>query len=342
MKRIIVLGGLGQFGRTATEELRALSLPFMTASRRGAADVHIDADDAATIRSTIRPGDIVLDAAGPFHLRSTALVEAAIDVGFDVIDINDDLSYAEAVLALAPRIDSAGIRVLSSASSVSAVAAAVVGYSGVKSPRRVTAFLAPASRHTANFGAARSLIRSVGRSVRVFRDGELEVRVGWSESKSFRMPSPLGTIRGRLFESADSAHLPRIWPSLQDVSMYVDTNTFGVNTLLRFAAHSRLLRQFLESQARLGTRIARTFGSSAGGIGYEIEDAAGQVTCYSIVADKNSFVTAVAPAVLAAQRIAEDRLPCTGLVPPDRHVEPNKLFAFLQTRGITLHQTKAD
>jgi hypothetical protein len=341
VKRVIVLGGLGQFGRTAADQLRGLGVPFVTASRRGAADLHVDANDAATVRLAMRPGDVVIDAAGPYQSRSTALVEAAIDVGFDVIDINDDLGYAETVLALAPRIDSAGIRVLTSASSVSAVAAAVVRHSGIESPRRVTAFLAPASRHTANTGAARSLIRSVGRPVRVFRDGQLTQLVGWSEVRSFHMPPPLGTIHGRLFESADAVHLPRIWPSLRDVAMYVDTNTPGVNTLLRFAAHSRFLRQLLERQARIGTRIARAFGSAAGGIGYEIEDASGQIALHAIVADKSSFVTAITPAVLAARAILEDRFPHHGLVPPDRHVEPGKLFSFLQSRGIALHQTKA-
>ena len=165
-----------------------------------------------------------------FTPASTALVEAAIDIGFDVIDINDDLRYAESMLALAPRIDAAGIRVLSSASSVSAVAAAVVATAACIRPRRVTAFLAPASRHTANAGAALSLIRSVGRPVRVFRDGRCKSASAGATRRRFRMPPPLGTIHGRLFESADAVHLPRIWPTLRDVAMYVDTNTPGVNS----------------------------------------------------------------------------------------------------------------
>jgi saccharopine dehydrogenase-like NADP-dependent oxidoreductase len=336
VKRIIVLGGLGQFGRTAANELRALELPFVTASRRGAAEIHVDANDASSIRAVIQSGDIVLDTAGPFHSRSTALLESAIQIGFDVIDINDDLRYAESVLALAPRIDSAGIRVLSSASSVSAIAAAVVRQSGIIEPRRVTAFLAPASRHTSNPCAALSLIRAVGRPVRIFHDGQLQERIGWSDSKSFRMPPPLGTIHGRLFESADAALLPRIWPTLRDVAMYVDTNTPGVNNLLRLAARYRFVRRVLEYRAGLGTRIARTLGSNAGGIGYEIEDARGHIARYAIVAAKNSFITAVAPAVLAAQALAEDGFPHRGLVAADRHVDPDVLFAFLQSRGIII------
>jgi hypothetical protein len=334
VKRIIVLGGRGQFGRTAAEELRSLNLPALIASRSNDADVQVDANDVSSIRSVMQPGDIVLDAAGPFHVRSTALVEAALDIGFDVIDINDDLRYAESILALVPRIEAADIRVLTSSSSVSAVAAVVVRHSRIAEPRRVTAFLAPASRHTSNPGAARSLIRCVGCPIRVFRDGQLQECIGWSEARTFCIPPMLGAIRGRLIESADAAHLSRIWPTLRDVSMYVDTNTPGVNTLLRAAAHSRSLRGMLERQSSLATRIARTFGSSAGGIGYEINDAAGHTARFAIVADKNSFITAVAPAVLAAQVIAEDRFPHRGLVSPDLHVEPADFFAFLQSHDI--------
>ena len=336
LNRIIVLGGLGQFGRTAAEQLRLFALPVEIGGRRTPADVLVDANDPASIRSALRAGDIVVDAAGPFYTRSTALIEAATEIGFDVIDINDNLRYAEAVLSLQPRIADAGIRVLSSASSVSAVAAAVVTHSGVSSPQKLTAFLAPASRHTANAGAARSLIRSVGRPVRVFCDGRLQERIGWTESQTFRMPPPIGTIHGRLFESADAIYLPRIWPTLRDVAMYVDTNTPGVNALLQLAASVPATRMLLDSQARMGTWIARKFGSAAGGIGYDIEDADGRITRYAIVASKNSFITAVAPAVLAVRAIAEVRFSDRGLVLPNRHVEPARLFDFLQSAGLTI------
>lgn len=338
MKRVIVLGGLGQFGRTAADEMRSFGIPVQTASRRPAADVQVDANDRSSFRASVSAGDIVIDAAGPFHARSSALVEAAIEIGFDVVDVNDDLRYAESVLALAPRIESAGIRVLSSASTVSAVAAAVIRESGISTPQRVAAFLAPASRHTANAGAALSLIRSVGRPVRVFHAGHLQEREGWSDSHRFPMPPPVGAICGRLFESADAIYLPRIWPSLRDVAMYIDANTSGVNTLLRWAARSPTLRRLLESQVRLATRFARAFGSAAGGIGYDIEDTSGRVARYAIVSEKNSFMAAVAPAVLAARSIVEDRFPHRGLVLPDRHVEPQELFASLRSSGIAMRE----
>jgi hypothetical protein len=335
---VIVLGGLGLFGRTAAEQLRQFDIRPQIATRRSTADMQVEANDRASIRASFRAGDIVLDAAGPFYHRTTALVEAAIETGFDIIDINDDLSYAERALALEPRIASAEIRVLSSASSVSAVAAAVVRHSRVTAPVRVTAFLAPATRHTANAGAALSLIGSVGRPIMIYRNGRWQSRPGWSEDRRFAMPPPIGKMCGRLIETADAVWLPRIWPTLSDVAMYVDANVAGGNMLLRLATRSTAIRRLLERHIDVGAWVARWLGSSAGGIAYEIEDASGRIVRWAIASADYSHVVAVAPAVLAVRAIVENRFADRGLIPPDRHVEPEELFVFLKSADVHLSE----
>jgi hypothetical protein len=257
VKRIVVLGGLGLFGRNVMQQLKVLGISTMSAARRGAPNIQVDANDADSIRTSFSPGDIVIDAAGPFRKRSMALLEAAIEIGFDLVDMNDDLSYAEQVLALEGSIAHAGIRVLSSASSVSAVAAAIVQTSKLKMPVRVTGFLAPASRHTANRGSALSLIQSVGCPVRALRDGRLQTLRGWGQMRRFAMPAPVGLVCGRLFESADAVYLPRIWPLLKDVETYVDPNTPGFSALFWVAARFPRFRRLLESQADLRQSTGR-------------------------------------------------------------------------------------
>jgi hypothetical protein len=338
MTRVIVLGGLGLFGRTAADQLRRFGIAPLITSRSERAELQVDANDPASIRKALRPGDIVIDAAGPFHTRSPALVEIAIEVGFDVIDLNDEPTYAERVLGLQWRIDDASIRVLTSASSVSAVSAAVVRRSGIVAPVRVSSFLAPATRYTANIGTARSLIRSVGQPISVFRDGRLQELPGWSEPRKFVMPPPIGPVCGRLFASADAVHLPRVWPTLRDVNMFVDTNTFGGNALLNLATVSTTIRQMMSWQVRFGTWLARKFGSSAGGIGYEVVDADGKIARWAITASQNSYLVAIAPAVLAAQAMFENRFVHQGLVAPDLHVEPARLWEFLQANGISISE----
>jgi hypothetical protein len=151
------------------------------------------------------------------------------------------------------------------------------------------------------------------------------------------MPRPLGMIRGGLMETADASYLPRIWRSLRNVAMCVDTNTPGVNMLLRLAARRPRLRRLLEQHVRWGSCLARLVGSSAGGVGYLIEGASGEISRCAIVSRKNSFITAVAPAVLAAHAIFQDRFPHQGLVLPGSQVDPSELFTFLERSGIAIH-----
>ena len=328
MRRVIVLGGLGFFGRAAAAQLRRLGVHVRTASRGGGADLRIDANDPESIRAAVRPGNIVLDAAGPFHGRSLALVEMAIRVGFDVVDLNDDLQFAELVLSRAPQIAEAGIRVLCSASTVSAFAAAVMRIIGPTSPRRLTSFLMPATRHTANAGTATALLRTVGQPIRILRSGELRTVLGWRESRTIRLPSPLRAIRGHLFESADALWLPRICPSLKDVAMYVDANTLGANAMLTMAAHSRIVRHMMQRGLGFGTRLARRFGANVGGIAYEIAGDDGRTARFALFAEKNSYLVAIAPAVLALQTMANDALVDRGLLLPDRYADPLAILRF--------------
>jgi hypothetical protein len=237
----------------------------LPAGTRPAAELIVNAEDAVSLRKALAPGDLIIDTAGPFQHRTLALLKTACEIGCDIIDVNDHLAYAQQVLALEAEIFRAGIRVLSSASSVSAIAAALLHESG-----------------------------------------------------------------------ADSVYLPRIWPSLQDVAMYVDANTPGVNMLLCAAAHLPALRWLLLHTVNWGTEIARMIGSRAGGIGYEIEDAAGYVARFALLSAQNSFLVAVAPAVLAAQAMVAGPFQPTGLVLPHKQIEPAELWAFFKSHGIEI------
>lgn len=171
MRRILVVGGTGFFGRAAVELLRARGLSPVVAARGGRANLRLDAEEPASLRSALRPGDIVIDAAGPFQERSAALVEAAAEIGCDVIDISDSIDHIRQVEALRPRIEAARIRVLTSCSTVTTLATALVQASGAADPVRISVCLAPASRETARAGTSGSLLRSLGRPIRVFRAG---------------------------------------------------------------------------------------------------------------------------------------------------------------------------
>ncbi len=330
MRRIVVAGGLGFFGATAVERLRAAGARPLTAARRaGAANLRLDVEDRASLRAALRPDDVVIDTVGPFQDRTTALAEAALEIGFDLIDIADSRAYVAKLYSLHDQFAARGNRLLTACSSVSAVSAAMVRHSGVTDPVRVTGFLAPATQYAANPGSGASLLRSVGQPVQVLRDGALTTRIGWRDRRTLTMPAPIGRMTGRLYESADCVTLPSVWPTLRTIDFYVDSRVLALNPLLDGAARSRLMHRLMTAFLRPGLAVSRLLGSATGCLAYEIEAASGAVRRYALIGSHHGHYTPVAPAVLAALAIAEGRFEGRGLVPPDGYVEPEVLFGYL-------------
>jgi hypothetical protein len=92
---------------------------------------------------------------------------------------------------------------------------------------------------------------------------------------------------------------------------------------------------------RLGTRVARLLGSRFGALAYEIEDDSGAIVTMAVSATAGAHIVAIAPAVLAARRIAAGTFEETGLVPVDRQVDPVALCGFLATVGVSVQRNGA-
>jgi hypothetical protein len=338
VRRIVVIGGRGFFGTAAAELLRRDGLSPLVASRRAGSDVLADAEDPASLQSALRSHDVVIDAAGPFQRRSTTLVETCLTIGCDVIDLADSLDYVSRVQALEPAIGSAGVRVLTACSSVSAVSAALVRLSGVQAPVRLSVFLAPATRNTSTAGTSASLLSTLDGPVRVLRGGSLVERQPFGESRPYGFPAPVARVSGWLAGSPDAITLPRIWPTLRDVDFWVDTRRDVLNSLFAAASRSGWLRTAVRAGHGIGRRLTKYLGSTSGGFGIEVEDANGVRRSTGFLHPTQSYIVAVAPAVLAARQIAAGRFVSTGstgLIPADRHVDPLELVGYLRGSGIT-------
>ena len=341
MRRVVILGGRGQFGREAARQLTQLEIPVLIASRRPGSDIQLDANDRSAVEAALRPADIVLDTAGPFQRRTMVLVEQAIAIGFDLVDLNDSLSYAQLLSSHSQQAIDAGVRIISSSSSVSVLAALAVEQSGIASPVRISSLLVPASRHTARAGSARSLIASLGRPISFWNEGQLQSCRGWRSWRQFAMPQPLELVTGWQFESADAHYLPQIWPTLQHVAMYIDTNTGAMNQLLRLASRSAIARWVLSVGARPGSWLARRFGSTASGLAYEIQGADGEVAMMAMVATDRGYRSAVAPAVLATERLAGDTAIAAGIVLPHQQLATGSLSTYLAGMDLQMRKITA-
>jgi hypothetical protein len=339
-RRILVLGGTGLFGGAAVDLLRAEGMAPLVAARGTRRDggrppdLRLDAEDPATLRAALLPGDVVLDAAGPFQERGAALVESAIDVGCDVVDLSDGLGHFLRIDALRARIEASGISVLTSCSSLTTLLAVLVRAGGAKDPVRVSVYLSPASKITATAGTGGALRHSLGQPIRILRGGRLAPARGWRQSRPFTMPPPIGRARGYLIESVHAATLPRTFPSIREADFWVDSRVPGLNVFLGLLARTPALAAGVLRATGRSRFLPRALGSTAGGMLAEIEDGSGAVTEARVFAPRRSYLAAVAPAVLAVRDIASGHFTEKGLVPHDRHVDGDALIAYLGRLGI--------
>ncbi len=336
MTRIIVVGARGFFGSAVMTLLRAGGGFPIAASRRLESprrDLRLDVEDRASIRAALRAGDVVVDATAPFQTRTTALVEEAIAIGADVVDLCDNLAYARRVAALGDRARARGVRVFNCCSSVSVLSALALRSSPIREPSGIHGFLAPATRHTAGGGAARSFLSSVGSPIEVWRGGTWRRTRGWSETRDF---ASVGR-RGRVIETADSFTLPRVFPSLRDVDFWVDPNTRGSGPLLALASRVPAVVPLLSMVVRHAAPLAKVLGRHDGLLAYELEAADGERATVAF-RGRDSFVMAAIPAALAAERLAARLVDRSGLIPPDVLASGNALLGALDHHGIQMEK----
>ena len=300
--------GAGFFGRVIAGRLADVGITPILASRTHG-ELRLDVADSGSIMAGLLPGDVVVDTAGPFQQRSTALVEAAIELGCDVVDLSDSLAYARGVLALHEDAVAKGVRIFTSCSAIAAVAASAIRLSGRVAPETCDLFLAPASADTGNPATVRAFLASVD----------------WSRSREF----PADRRRGYRVESAAAVLLPRSWPSLRWVDFWVDPNApFAVRGV---ALASRLgLTGALSALAPVSARI---LGRRDGSFSVAISEA-GRYSLTRLSAPRGSYLIAAEPAVLAAESLARGTDNPPGVVPADKQVDPEALFARLRGLGV--------
>ena len=153
------------------------------------------------------------------------------------------------------------------------------------------------------------------------------------------LPPPIGRIDGHLFETVDSFLLPKVWPSLRTLEFFVDSRVPGLNAAFTLAGHVPAFLRLMDRYQSLGLVVARRFGASAGGLGYEIERPGGEVVRFALVTADRAYRIGASPAVLAARNIAGARFEPRGLLACDELVAPEELFRYLSSLGVRVEQS---
>jgi hypothetical protein len=218
LSRILVVGGYGGFGGRLSRRLAGAGHTLLIAGRsleraevfcRHLPDCSpVQLDRTGTVSAALaraRP-DIVIDAAGPFQGSSYALPEACIEAGIHYLDLADARDFVVGISALDERARSAGVAVISGASSVPALSHAVVDQlkAGMDRVTAVETAISASSRASAGTSVAVAILSGVGQPLSVWEGRRWVRKRGWQSLRRERLELPSGkTIGLRVVALAD-------------------------------------------------------------------------------------------------------------------------------------------
>lgn len=350
--RVLVVGGYGAFGLRAVERLaRSGGIEVIVAGRSGekarqlaqrlapssAASVSglaLDAmaPDIARLRACAP--SVVLNASGPFQAQDYALARAAIEVGAHYVDLADARAFVTGIGVLDDTAKAAGVLVTSGASSVPALAAAIIDHHLPEFSRLdvIEHAITPANGYDPGVATTQSILGGLGKPMPLLIDGEWTSRAGWLGLSRMHFEG-LGTRWMAHCDVPDIEIFPRRYAGVRTVVFRagLEVGLFQWSLwLLAGAVRAGIIRR-PERLAPLLMRLKRAFrflGSDTGGMVVRLaglgNDGAPRTRVATLIARQNEGPNVpVIAAVIVARKLASGALdikgatPCVGLVTLD-------------------------
>jgi NAD(P)-dependent dehydrogenase (short-subunit alcohol dehydrogenase family) len=191
--KVIVLGGYGGFGARLSRRLAADGWQVFIAGRSAEAAEALAASlpnaqalvidrngDLSPVLKSVRPF-LLIDAAGPFQGSDYHVVHACIAAKVHYLDLADARDFVCGIGTLDADAKSAGVVVVSGASSVPALSGAVVAelVQELDAAYTIEMSISASNRATAGASVASAILSSVGRSVRLWRVRQWQNAIGW-------------------------------------------------------------------------------------------------------------------------------------------------------------------
>jgi len=238
MKKIVVLGGYGNFGKRIVENLASLKgVTILIAGRnldKSSALVEslkdsalaslqplvidIFADNFKEQLATISPF-LVIHTSGPFQGQNYRVPKACIDCGANYIDLADDRKFVCDIKELDNEAKAKGVLIISGASSVPGLSSAVVDYYQNKFNviESIDLAIAPGNKAERGLATVEAILSYTGHPLIVFKAGRWQAIYGWMDStvKDFG-----GFVGKRHLANVDVPDL-ELFPNRYDVTQQV-------------------------------------------------------------------------------------------------------------------------
>ena len=348
MKKILIIGGYGFFGSIITRRLAAdPAIRVVIAGRDAekcrllAAELQkspnlplyhtLDLDrDLSQVLEQVKP-EIVINAAGPFQGQSYKTAEACIAFGCHYIDLSDARDYVAGITQLDAAAKAKGRLVVSGASSVPCLTAALIDHYLPKFGKLTSVdYGITLAQHT-RIGAstAQGVLSYAGKPFTRLRNGKMETVYGAQGLHAENYPE-LGI---RLFGECDIPDLalfPARYPTLENMRFsagqemsLLQLGIWKLSWMVR-AGFPRSLERHAGLLMKL-RRLFDRFGSDESGLhmrltGTRRDGSPRETTFYMIAKSGHGPHIPATPAVLLAQGLVHNTItkrgamPCIGMI----------------------------
>lgn len=351
--RVLIIGGYGNFGSyiarslaedesirlliggRSADKANAFSASLETANTAEGHAIDIDGDLAVAL-AHIAP-DIVIHTTGPFQTQDHRVARACIAQGCHYLDLADAREFVATIDRLDSEAKAKSVLVVSGASSVPCLTAAVIdAYLPSFARLEGVDYGISAAQHTNRGLATTSAVLSyVGKPMQMLRDGAMKTVYGWEDTHAVRYPG-LGT---RLFgncEIPDLTLFPERYPTLRSMrfcaghelkALHIGTRALGVLVRLgmigSLSDHAGSLLKLAFAFDRFGSGQSgfHMFMSGLGHDGSPLER-----RFWIVARSGHGPYIPCMPAILLARRLARDGAiqcgakPCVDLIDLDSYL----------------------
>lgn len=340
MKRILVIGGYGNFGTHITKKLtqnkdlrviicgrlreKCAALAAQLANNPSppefyTADIQ---DDTLTHLTTVKP-DIVIHTSGPFQTQGYAIAEACIAFGCHYIDLADGRDFVAGIDRLDAQARAAGVAIISGASSVPTLTSAVINHylPQFAKLKHIDYGITTAQRTNTGLATTKAVLGYCGKPFATIINGVKQNIYGWQGMALRKYPELGYRLLGNC-DVPDLALFPARYPTLETIRFRAGLEISLIHIslwTLSWLVRAKLVKT-LEPAADAMLRLSRLFdpiGSDRSAFHMELSGVghdrrALQKTFYMIAGSGHGPYIPSIPSILCAEMLARGGITRTG------------------------------
>ncbi len=349
---LVIIGATGFTGGLIARALSGGDSPFVVAGRdaerlkrltaelQGATPQVVDVTDRASLHRLIRPGDAVINTAGPFTELGEPVVAACIEIGAHYLDTTGEQPFVHHIHeTYHEAAEAAGVAVVNAMAFEYALGdcALAVGAEGLTTPLRSADVIYAWGGSASSRGTRRTVIGMLGQKGWTREDGQFGRTALGAGHRTVRLGSGR-RLSAVAFPSGEVVTAPR-YVDVQDVRGWLVMGPAMARVIPLMAPALPLLvpvlRPILEKLAtRADDPTPEQRHASRFTIRVELVDADGRERALEVRGRDPYGITAVA-ALAGARRAMESGAP-TGVLAPSQLVDPGPFLASLRDHDVVL------